>query len=1652
MGLPGRRPILPAPTESLVDSGVEDTGLSTDIATDISRRTDRTSATIPDDGSPVTITTGIKGKPKTSKSGNQSQTSLLIEYFEGPKEPGSNRRPSLRVRVRPSAKSRDKSDGYLAVTQEQGSRKPSYTRRIPLGSKAVHSGSVSSLDSVATELRPGSAPIDIEIQGKDGDMSERSASPEPRFIPAPSDISSMPPDSILGTAPFTTAAAAAAIPAASSVLSRSDVTESSELRPPVIPRERNLSHERITQKAIEKLSNKERETSRSHRSSEKSRSRSRSITQDGQGGPSNEPRRRTTKSYIVESSISGGTESLVSNSLLSAGGKSIDDKSVRSGASNITNPKLLQTVEDAIRRLILPELKEIKRNGSQRVRRREEYYSDVSDGSSIAREKASARKVSSGGRSKRRTSKGSGSGSRRRDGNQELEHEYRSASEASSHRRDSISSVSTDHDGRHRSNEKGTRARDIAAGALTGGALTAAALHHQDSSSTMDRRQRRKRSKSQSSKSASVAESEDTFEKHAVPPMPFRSEVDSELTRSSLLSSNTANTATPTQREVREVIRGSPLDGRSPVISTQAQTPGDLRHTLGTHHRNVSGHDLTAGRNSFDEQAESRSAGEYSPESYHGQPFESELLADPERLKAYERNLHQQHPIRRGLSPIQSVASYATTEPNRYSTMHARSIDSMSSAKRRERLKEEVSMDSFMSASPSMRKSVRPHGVNLENREDVLHQHDDSLVEDEREIDEFYDEQHNQNELYRDSFASEDPKVDIRHLTNYTDDSMDGAYLDKVASGQQVAQGFGANPEYVHTPPGVESAVASLIEPSLLETAESPHQSVIESAVHERGSTHSLPRDVGVVKASSPLKEQVSISSPNSFGKTRNFSHSPPQSPAHSFEENQEDIINTPQAEHKSVTSPESEIETNPSVIRGPIGELSAGNRDHWPYAATPERAMPNNPAQQALSRDLGIHAPDLIPEALKLSQRQTYDSRVDLYSSGDISPPGAKDEGYATGDNPRSPGIYAQHNKGTRTSTPDDLMMSDDPFTTKRNQYASGLSQGMSPLYDSATGRGIDRIQSKDIVALMDHLTVRDAQRNARDTEILVTLVRSAAEMRNSFEEMKKFIAEQDGLIVNATEKQHEKTQRIIGGPRPQPVSSRTPKSMPSQEDLPAKRRNIFKRALQGLGSKNATELHNIEQMLMQLLDDVEGLRVLQTGGPSLTMAAADEPRSLSVGSTENARAPTDQGYEPEGQAGTSSTGDRSGFLSNQSSRQEYRISSGRRDSANRVSTVMEGDEEDYDDYDDGQADEVSQQQTTPRASEQYRHSRGQSVPVATPPRMHEPVGGNWSQDNTPQYGNEPPSGRKHKSIASNFLPKGLISRWSKTTTSTEPRFSSQVKPRPYSHVSRSGSDLAEYTYDPQPEDRLRSNTSLANEEYRDQENRPPSPLVPSQVSEKPKYQGYRNSQNLEHPQPRQGPTGRYQSRLENEARTYDDAFSPTSQTSSQWANQLDNRNSNTTSQGAYQPQPPLSPISDTGYSEMSDRRSSTSSRRHTRIEDDPLVPQRPPKIPMSPSTYVDHVSAARAGSPAYDKVNTVTFSREQWHTNFIQSPVSALRSPQGTRRTPSGPRAYNAGATTGAASQGFRGDLNSIKRNRYRGSPFHVSSEEDVTHDAGV
>ena len=468
---------------------------------------------------------------------------------------------------------------------------------------------------------------------------------------------------------------------------------------------------------------------------------------------------------------------------------------------------------------------------------------------------------------------------------------------------------------------------------------------------------------------------------------------------------------------------------------------------------------------------------------------------------------------------------------------------------------------------------------------------------------------------------------------------------------------------------------------------------------------------------------------------------------------------------------------------------------------------------------------------------------------------------------------------------------------------------------------------------------------------------------MRNSFEDMKRFISRQDDMVIAVGNKQHEKTQRVlIGGPRPQPP--RTPRRMASGEesmveDLPAKRRNVFRRALKGLSGKNTNELQKIEEMLQHLLDEVADLKAGQE------IRAPGLARGPGLTSYEQLRdAPQDfqDGYEPEGQAGTSSTPNQSGYFSNppsgRNSRQQGQDR--RKTSQNRISTVLEEGEEDIDTpLEPHEQDVLEYENTEHMLTPTCERTRGSSVPVETPETAHVAQMPK-SSENTPRTDKS----RKHKSSNSSFFPK--ISRWSKTTTSTVPDLprNSGQHARPYSGISHSGSDLQAYDvnehYDPQGDDRIRSNESLGDD-------RPPSPLIPSQVSgvsEKPQYHAHRNSLNLQHPQPRQGPTSRYQNHLESQVRDVSSPISPASDhfgsnpiLARYGGNASGNRNSASANAGH------LSPISDRGgYSEVStSRKSNTGPPRPPKLKDDgPLIP---PKIPLEEKqpSFVERSAAAR-------------------------------------------------------------------------------------------
>ena len=460
---------------------------------------------------------------------------------------------------------------------------------------------------------------------------------------------------------------------------------------------------------------------------------------------------------------------------------------------------------------------------------------------------------------------------------------------------------------------------------------------------------------------------------------------------------------------------------------------------------------------------------------------------------------------------------------------------------------------------------------------------------------------------------------------------------------------------------------------------------------------------------------------------------------------------------------------------------------------------------------------------------------------------------------------------------------------------------------------------------------------------------------MRNSFEDMKKFIAEQDDMIIEVGDKQHDRTvQKVIGGPRPQPsIAPRAPRRSSAEDEafdeLP-KRKSVFKRALKGLGGRNSNDLARMEDMLIQLLGEVDELKTGQRVNHDNGSFRPGSQDSHNNGSREVA---TD-GYEPEGQA---STGNNSAYFINSPSRQPnaMRSSEGRRGSRNRVSTVLEGDEE-LDTYEQDVLDNQFENNNNDLLTPTRQYPRAGSVPLATPPQVKAPIGAQ-SNEHTPKTGGTDKS-RKHKSSSSSFFPK--ISRWSKTTTSSDNNRNSRQAPRPLSEASRSGSDLnynATEHYDPrgedydhQGDDRLRSNDSLANDPMTHSP-RPRSPLVPSTISEDPKYQAHRNSMNLQHPQPRPGPTHRYQTQLESRAHDFGSPISPTSDT---WGSNpslarfapVGPGNRHSGGIGGIGGTGYLSPISDAGASETS-AADAVAPPRPPKVKDDgPLIPARPAKV----------------------------------------------------------------------------------------------------------
>ncbi|KAI1394278.1 uncharacterized protein F4822DRAFT_424757 [Hypoxylon trugodes] len=1629
---PRNPPPLPAPTET------ESLTAPTEVAaSDVSKPADddRSHYSLPDDGTPVTIKT-------RGHRPNRSQTSLLIEYFEGGKSSTSagsastERKPSVRVRLTPS-KTRGRND-HIQITETKSTRRRSQSRKASGSPNVTRSEldmtdpedarSMHSYASATEESNVSRNPIEVEIDPRSHHRRRKVSSP---LIPATdskastyqppnmSDISAIPSDSFLdgsggNSLAFNEKRARSPV--------RNEPVLTAAASEKVNRKVRSSSHDRsVMQKAVEKASKPERR--------HKSKSRAGSGEKD---------ERRRSKGSNKESVVSAADSSNLS-SQLTPSHHSYNSHS--SSKVSINNPKLLETVEDAIRRLILPELDAIKRERSQRDSRRPKDRESLSSLTSASREEIS---LSSKRKSAETTQSTKSKDRRDREARNDL-------SPQSSIEHVSVVEDVEDDDLTPRRN------RDILADAALGAAVAGATLRSRSRGDEKRQRRRRRAETPKRDNGERHADDYEEVEQEVVPPMPLQSEINpSDMTRTSILSADTdrPHSATEEMTPVREVRRGIPSMESLQRTPSPSRSPTHTIQGLGTQHANVSHGDLKAlprkGMSEYYDQYEDQYRDQYAgqdqgefndefdeaghlsePGMYEDEPplqsfYGSQDVPAPLRYVPYQQE-------RRGLSPIQSVSGLTEGESDIHGYRDSRNLQTASEL-----------------SSPE---------------KSALHErdlHSPSSVPSNLRSCEFVDE----------GSSVRSSALDYRNTT-YTEDSE----LDRVTSGQAVHV-VGGNPEMVHQNFAPESAVASLVEgsqldPSVLSGSTGPRQDYRDSQLSydDEGARESGSRGVSPAKRSvesrheiveqrqehspassrerdpstasrefseyeldeygrkvphskyrsSPTASESAITSValqraaaaalkrkavgsgqnlnvevndgefvgegvqrnRSFKERAKDGYRPDATPRHSVDRLSD--YDRPRMEASGLpdlSNPMPEIgygyeEQTPSIVQGPLGGSQHGSREHWPAEPTPtqdrsyayDRAVTPKASRQDNGHGLGIDdaaaaATFATAGAFATSHsRQPSQDQDDEWqrTSGDrkrdtlvtnpyegaspianlpgldgnmLGATGFGADTYRGGFHTGSPGITGG-DEGYISAAPNDVRdgpttkgkdvgmlnqtnlndIVEDPFYAPKDaRHLAGLSQAMgTPLYDPATGTGIDRIQSKDIIALMEHLMVRDAQRSARDTEILVTLVRSAADMRNSFEDIKRMLADSEDQIINEVKDNTEKTvKRHIGGPRPFPGSSARSIQGGSQagtEDAQVKKRNLLRRALQGLGSKGANDLGRIEDLLNQLLDDVNVLKH-QTAGPIGMSTRAQSIDNMQP----EIQYEQDRGYEPEGHAGTStaSHASQSGHLSipPQSRGTSNRLGNERKFSDHRISTVPEDEGE----YNDPSAPPASQYEMHGgMLSPHEDRPRGGSVPLGTPPQSR---GQNYSMsnENTPRTDES----KKHKRGSSSFFPK--ISRWSETTTSSLGRVfrssgNSKKHDPPEEFLqhppSRSASDLGNYDQFQPPnvyegdklhtgfseqdlrpatmDDNLPDTASMhqhqmqqqmqqQQQQHTQQQEQTPSAPATYGTPEDPKYKAHRNSLNLQHPQPRPWRMERFGTALESSAQEYDTPMSPKS------------------------------------------------------------------------------------------------------------------------------------------------------------------------------
>ncbi|KAH6609525.1 hypothetical protein Trco_002871 [Trichoderma cornu-damae] len=1547
---------LPAPTET------DETTTPTELTNEISKLDDEKSGySLPEDGTPVTIRT-------RGHRSHRSQTSLLIEYFEGSRTGSStSRKPSVRVRLTPSTSKRGKRDHNVQVTETKTPRKGSLTRRVP-ADDGVHSRqlellggddghSMTSYASATEESTVSRNPIDIEITQAQQPQQRRRRPASP-LIPTSeresfqpgngSEISAIPTDSFLdGSGP-------------GGDLGSGSLPDDALDDPARVAKTR--SKDRSSKASSDKPKDKGERKRRS-------KSRAGSISEPPPEEAYASSRRRSSRSRNPESHashVSAADSSLLSSNLAPSH-RSVDTRSMRSGASksSINNPKLLETVEDAIRRLILPELSALKREQSKREGRRASF---TSTGTSASREDIALdrrRSASQRPESARDKDAGKENAKPKERRNREARHDYDDLS-LHSPSRDSLEADYRVHDDGNTPKRSSNLAKAALAGATGAAATKALSGAADDQSEVGEKRHRERRRRRTESRARSQSlgrdryaeEYDDDEEPPPAPPMPLMSEINpSDMTRTSILSaeSDGPHSATeeiaPLADEQREI--ASPSSTPTPSRGT----PLDIHQALGRSHANVSHGDLTAlprGKKEYSQATEYETDefgrkipngqydnydagprdvdhGEYPDDGYDDSYYNTQDVPPPLKYVPYQAGA-------RGLSPIPSVSGFTEAEgetPNRNSRG-----DVYSSIK-----------------SPQSLQSLDSNPSNLRSREFDL--------------------------------ASADGGG--QRNTAYSEDSQIG----QTAAGKAV-RGVAANPNIIHPAIAAESAVASLIDGSMLDQSvltgvysgagdsnlsyddrskvqssrgaspdkragigrreyedddgrQTPGQSreYLEYELDENG--RKVPRTkyghsptsseaaitagavgaaAAALKAAQERKqatvedatddrfEPAGVFRNKSFKERAMEGWKPRNTPTHSMD--RLDYEAAPPTEAGSIPdqdrpmpeiayTDDDDLQTNPSILQdepapgqwsgkatpteyGQVIPKSASDEEMRDAYLDDEAArLSREPSQEVdewrrtsaeRKRDTLLTNPyeDASPIVNPALNDDLLGSRGLGFSTGS---PGFKyDEGYMSNGPNRTPDVEPK-GKALNIPGPSNFMGGEDPFygSQGNNRALSGMSQGMSsPFYDASTGGGIERIENKDIVALMQHLMVRDAQRSARDTEIVALLMNAAIEMRNSFRDLKELVQDTGDDVIFANSENTDKLHKAINGPRPYPG----PRSVQSgsiagttMDDVTVKKKALWKRALQGLSAKGTSDLTRIEDMLMQLLGEVDVLKT-QTAPPVSARVSTSGAGQSFDNLQPEVQYEHDKGYEPEGNSTTSHGSQSQGQ---------------RKFSDHRIDTVPE--HEDEYEYDHPTPTAERTQVIPPMSPMDREMHRGGSLPPDGAPQVSDqgydqPL----SADNTPRSD----KGRRGKSGSSSWFPK--ISRWSGTTASTVSKAlrGNARKDAKNDDVlqSRSGSSMASrddlYPLDTYGNERLHAGYAEGRLAPPHEIHESSAPIVPTFTApEDPKYKAHRNSLNLMHPQPRTGQTERFRTALEHSAQDFD---APATPRSADWAGSVNSLN----------------------------------------------------------------------------------------------------------------------------------------------------------------